>query len=223
MQEALNRLKGRRPKIHDVSLLSTAVLLPLLKIKDRYHLLFEVRSKKLHSQPGEICFPGGKLEGHETPVEAALRETAEELGIRRNDVEITGTLDILVAPQGVIIYPFAGILHTNDIRPCSEEVEKIFTVPVDFFLTTPPYITYVDVATAYQPDFPLFKVSSAYREGWQKRYSYPMYYYEYENYFIWGLTGKILYNFFEICFPEELPEGRRYEAKYRSQKSEVRS
>ena len=60
-----------------------AVLVPLINISGVTYLIFEKRSNKLKRQPGEICFPGGKLEENETMQECAVRETEEELLIFR--------------------------------------------------------------------------------------------------------------------------------------------
>ncbi|MDG2702973.1 CoA pyrophosphatase, partial [Vibrio parahaemolyticus] len=57
-----------------------AVLVPLVQVDGEWHVLFEVRSLTMRKQPGDISFPGGKLDGGETAQEAALRETYEELG-----------------------------------------------------------------------------------------------------------------------------------------------
>ena len=65
---------------------SYAVLCPLVERPDGLHLLFEVRSAALHRQPGEVCFPGGRMEAGETPEQCALRETEEELAIPRQEV-----------------------------------------------------------------------------------------------------------------------------------------
>ena len=56
-----------------------AVLVPLVYRKGEPWLLFEVRADTLGRQPGEVCFPGGRMEGVETPTDCALRETEEEL------------------------------------------------------------------------------------------------------------------------------------------------
>ena len=57
-----------------------AVLIPWVKKEDGDALLLEVRSEKV-KQPGEVCFPGGRVEPGETTAEAAVRETCEELGL----------------------------------------------------------------------------------------------------------------------------------------------
>ncbi|NEU34154.1 CoA pyrophosphatase, partial [bacterium LRH843] len=60
--------------------LQFAVLVPLVQKQDELHVLFEVRAHHLRRQPGEICFPGGKIEPNDsTPQDAAVRETTEEL------------------------------------------------------------------------------------------------------------------------------------------------
>lgn len=205
MEEIYCRLSGRRPAIVDESAhLVSAVLLPLVEKEEKYHILFEVRSRNLNRQPGEICFPGGRVENSEQPdpLTTALRETTEELGITLSDIDVIGSLDILATPLGTLIYPYAGKILTGDIRPNPREVEEIFLVPIDFFLSEPPYVTYVDVATRYNSDFPLDRVPPIYKEGWQKRTSYSMYFYEYGRYFIWGLTGRILFNFLNTCFED---------------------
>jgi len=198
------RLSGRRPTIVDESAyIISAVLLPLVNEGGSDYVLFEVRSKDLNRQPGEICFPGGKVENGERPdpLVAAVRETCEELGITGREIEVLGPLDIMVTPLGAMVYPFVGRVNISHLRPNPREVERVFLVPIDFFLETPPFVTYVEVATRYDRDFPLEKVPPIYKEGWQVRTSYPMYFYQYEDYFIWGLTCRIMYNFLGIGWP----------------------
>lgn len=205
MDYLYSRLSGRRPVVVDYSaLMVSAVLLPLVEKDGRCHIMFEVRSRNLNRQPGEICFPGGRVETSDgqDPLATALRETTEELGINLEDIDVMGPLDILATPLGALIYPFAGRIKNTNIAPNPHEVEEIFLVPVDFFLAEPPYVTNIEVGTKYQPDFPLDRVPPIYKEGWQVRTSYPMYFYEYGEYFIWGLTGKILFNFLSICWPD---------------------
>ena len=181
----------------------SAVLLPLIEIKNEPCLLFEVRAQDLDVQPGEVCFPGGGVEFKEfdRPQEAAIRETSEELGINQEDIKLLGALDFLPTPMGRIIYPFVGKLLTTEMTPNKEEVDEIFTVPLSFLTNNPPVKSYTDVATQYSSDFPFSKIPPTYKRTWQKRWSLPIYYLEYDRFFIWGITAKVLNNFLKICWP----------------------
>ena len=75
IQKKISNRKGRPLGIEK----DFSVLLPLIKVKDELHILYEVRSKNLDTQPGEISFPGGMVENGETYKDAAVRETIEEL------------------------------------------------------------------------------------------------------------------------------------------------
>ena len=72
-----------------------AVLLPLITIDNEWHVLYEVRSETI-SQPGEVSFPGGRIEAGESPQEAAVRETHEELNIPTEAITVLGEIDYLV-------------------------------------------------------------------------------------------------------------------------------
>ena len=83
-----------------------AVLVPLVEGEDgSLSVLYEVRAGTLRRQPGEVCFPGGKIEGDETPEQCALRETWEELAIPAEEIQLLGPLDFLFHRAGFIMYP----------------------------------------------------------------------------------------------------------------------
>ena len=63
-----------------------SVLIPIINIDGSHFILFEVRSKSLRSQPSEISFPGGMIEKGESPIEACIRETCEELGTTKDNI-----------------------------------------------------------------------------------------------------------------------------------------
>ena len=88
-----------------------AVLVPVAETAEGRCLLFEKRSAHLRRQPGEICFPGGKLEPGETAASCAVRETVEELRVTRSQIDILGPGDVFVSPFNIIIYPFIGELR----------------------------------------------------------------------------------------------------------------
>ena len=202
MKELIDKLNAHKPDLMGrENYFLSAVLIPLVKGEQDYEVLFEVRSSGLARQPGEICFPGGRVEKNEIsrPELTAVREAAEELGLPEKDIKLLTPLDYLVTPMGPLVYPFVGeILAPASIVPNQEEVEKIFTVPVSFLLNTPPKISKTYVATRYSEDFPLDRVPEVYRGGWRKRWSFPTYIYEYNELFIWGMTATILYHFISM-------------------------
>ncbi|SFH11595.1 8-oxo-dGTP pyrophosphatase MutT, NUDIX family [Desulfotomaculum arcticum] len=202
MRELIDKLNSRKPDLMGrENYFLSAVLIPLVKRKGNFEILFEVRSRDLARQPGEICFPGGRVENNEKkrPELAAVREAAEELGLPKKDIKVLTPLDFLVTPMGPVVYPFVGeILAPDSIVPNREEVERVFTVPVSFFLNYPPQVSKTYVATRYSEDFPLDRVPEVYRGGWKQRWSFPTYIYEYQEFFIWGMTATILHNFISM-------------------------
>ncbi|WP_027365801.1 NUDIX hydrolase [Desulfotruncus alcoholivorax] len=202
MRELINKLNSRKPDLMGrENYFLSAVLIPLVNRAGDLEILFEVRSSELARQPGEICFPGGRVEKNEInrPELAAVREAAEELGLPKKDIKVLTPLDFLVTPMGPVVYPFVGeILSPDSISPNQEEVERVFTVPVSFLLNNPPKVSKTYVATRYGEDFPLDRVPEVYRGGWKKRWSFPTYIYEYQEYFIWGMTATILHHFISM-------------------------
>ena len=167
-------------------------MIPLIKQNDGYHILFEVRSNKLSQQPGEICFPGGRREHDETSMEAAIRETCEELLVSESNIKLYGALDYFLSPTGLRIDPYLGELIDYDGRYSNDEVSEIFTVPLKFFQNTPPE-RYYNKVTMYPTDnFPFDKVPGGREYPWA-RGEYEVLFYEYNERIIWGLTAKILY------------------------------
>lgn len=193
------RLQNREPKPEgDYKLFS--ILVPIVKVKDELHLLFEIRSEKLKTQPKEICFPGGRIEKDETPMTCAIRETCEELNLTSEQIHILGPLDYLVLPYNFILYPFLGILENVDADNVDfnkDEVGSIFTVPVNFFMTTEPLKHSIDVQTYVDESFPFHMIQNGEEYHWKKG-RYPVYFYAYQNHIIWGITARIIKNMVDL-------------------------
>lgn len=189
--------------------LNTAVLIPLIDIDNEYHFLFEKRSANIR-QGGEICFPGGEHDeiGDMNFEETALRETFEELGIGKNDIEVIGELGTLIGGSGAIINTFIGELKLKNIDKFNIdkiEVEKIFTVPVSYFANNPPEVYHVRLeAHPYYFDekeekiilLPVdeLKLPARYANPWGFRKRKVLVYKTGEE-VIWGMTANLIYEF----------------------------
>lgn len=179
--------------------LKSAVLLPLIEKGGETHILFEVRSHDLRSQPGEICFPGGRIDDEDqTEAEAAVRETMEELGIEKADISNVYALDYIVSPFGMMIYSFAGVINPMvTFSPNPPEVDHIFTVPLSFFLEKEPKVYRINFDIQPEENFPYDLIAGGENYNWHTR-QVDEYFYIYEDKVIWGLTAKILSHFIEI-------------------------
>lgn len=175
-----------------------AVIVPIIHVNGQERLVFEVRSSTLSWQPGDICFPGGKIEKSDTTaLEAAEREIVEELGIEREQIHILGPLDYVESPVGVTVWPFAAYIDTGHFTISKGEIDHIFTVPVEWFCTHTPQVYQVEIATKPASEFPK-GLSISGQTQWKQRTTYNVLMYAYQNYKIWGITAHILDNFMTI-------------------------
>jgi 8-oxo-dGTP pyrophosphatase MutT (NUDIX family) len=180
--------------------LESAVILPLVEENGKLSVLFEVRAQSLKRQPGEICFPGGRIEPRETSMAAAIRETVEELTLPKECIRVLGPLPIVASPIGVMLFPYVGVLSSScTIRPSKQEVEECFTVPLSYLLQTKPVIGKMELATRPLADIPPGFMPDGYSPDWKRRHTYPIWFYRYENRVIWGLTGRVLATFLDVC------------------------
>lgn len=176
----------------------SAVLLPLVDIGGKLGILFEVRAKTMAFQPGEVCFPGGRIEATDTDYEQTVwRECSEELGLSAPELEVIGPLNPLISPMGMEVYPYLGLVKdTGKIELNAQEVDSTFVVPLEFFYNTEPRTTISEVGTRSATDFPSDLVPNYPRE-WKLRSKYKVYFYVYGGHVIWGLSAHILRLFLE--------------------------
>ncbi|MCL2436864.1 MAG: CoA pyrophosphatase [Clostridiales bacterium] len=189
---------GRVPGVigggHDYS-----VLVPLVKKDGELNLLFEVRSSNLERQPGEVCFPGGRVEDGETAEECAVRETAEELGLDGRDIKVIAQLDTIYTYSNFTLYSFLGEIDYDTLSRAEinhKEVESIFYVPLSKFMLNDPYIHVMELIPNAN-DFPYEMVNFPNGYNWRKGISaVPIY--QFHEEIIWGLTARISHNLAEI-------------------------
>lgn len=191
----------RESNDHYKEYFSAAVLVPLIWENSQPALLFEVRSTHMSWQPGEICFPGGRIEdGDANPLSAAVRESKEELGLSSvEEIQVLGSLEEVISPIGVRLFSYVGyIAGAQCITPNQDEVAKVFTVPLKYLLKVEPVIGHMEMGTRPLADFP-FSLVAGYSEQWRSRKTYQVLFYQYEEHVIWGLTAQVLRLFLDRC------------------------
>ena len=155
--------------------LEASVLIPILTFKKDLEILLTKRSNNLKNHPGQIAFPGGKKDQIDSsPIETALRETQEEVGLNPKNVEIIASLPSHKTATGFVIKPYLGLIN----QPFSEtlrqgEVDEIFTVPYEYILNEEN-----------------FSIQTRKWNGSQRSY----YVVPYGPYYVWGATARILLN-----------------------------
>ncbi|MDO4535833.1 MAG: CoA pyrophosphatase [Clostridium perfringens] len=180
-----------------------AIILPLIKRGDKFNILFELRTDKLTTNPGEVCFPGGSIEKGETPLEAALRECYEEVGTRNEQVKVVSPLDIFISNNNILIHPFLAYIDESAKFTLSEdEVKEVFEVPLEDLLNTEQISVNNNVVIEHGENFPYEFVKNDKNHKF-KTGVYRTVFYKYENYFIWGITGRILENFLDFIKTHE--------------------
>lgn len=168
----------------------SAVLIPLCVVDNEVSLLYTVRSLNLTKHRGQVCFPGGKEDKSDASLEeTALRETEEELGISKNNIEVWGSGKSIIGRFPPSILPVVGLIRDfeNLILNINEtEVEKVFTVPLK------------DLCDCNNIGHTQFRY-----------YSTPVYMAGEER--IWGLTAMITHVFLNCLIPNN---GYKYKLKF---------
>jgi 8-oxo-dGTP pyrophosphatase MutT (NUDIX family) len=177
-----------------------SVLIPLIEIAGKTHLIFELRSKNLNTQPGEVSFPGGRIERGEEFSQAAVRECSEELLIPEAKIELLGETDYLITPFNFIIYAFVGKINVDsieEIKVNNYEVEEIFTVPLDYFINHQVEKYAAVLKSEFDQDFPYHLLPQGEKYN-PRQGDYQIYFYRYQGRVIWGITAEITKSFIDI-------------------------
>lgn len=155
------------------TLREAGVLVPLLAGGAGAAVMLTKRSSRLRHHPGQIAFPGGKVDPTDAdPTAAALREASEEIGLDPANVEVLGRLPSHETGTGYRITPVLGrVIAPFDPRPEAGEVDEVFTVPLAHVMDTARY-----------------RVQSRIWMGMRRNY----YTVPYGPYYIWGATARIL-------------------------------
>src|SRR5690606_3292732 len=125
----LTTQRPQRPAIEGFR--TAAVRVPLLDGPAGLELLITVGASTLGSHAGQIALPGGRLEPGESFVEAAIRETAEEVGLEVQPQAVVGELSDHPSPAGYVARPIVAMLAwPQPVSVDPGEVAEVFTVPL---------------------------------------------------------------------------------------------
>ena len=151
-----------------------AVLVPIVD-REEPTVILTLRPETMRKHPGQISFPGGRIDpGDDGPIAAALREAEEEIGLPPHAVEIIGLADPYRTITGFEVIPVVGIVPPDlPLSPHPGEVAAMFEAPLNYLLDP-----------AHQ------QVRSGTWRG-QERHYYEI---DYEGRRIWGATAAMIVN-----------------------------
>ena len=162
----------RRPS-EPVVLTNSAVLVPLVERTAGLTVLLTRRSDRLARHSGQVAFPGGRAESGETPLQTALRETFEEVGVEERFIRPIGMSDSYETVTGFSITPVVALVSPGFVITHHEaEVAEVFETPLAFLMDPANHELAVET----------------FEDGFQRRF-YRM---PYEEKNIWGATAAML-------------------------------
>lgn len=161
-----------------------AVLIPLYQDRGEWHVLLTERTDMVEDHKGQVSFPGGRVDdGDASRVETALRETEEEIGVRRAEVRVLGQIDELLTVTQYRVTPIVGVIPwPHDFRISGDELSEVFGVPLRW------------LADPSNLEIKLFDHPIL---GSQV----PVFFFHFGVHTIWGVTARIIVNFLEVARP----------------------
>jgi 8-oxo-dGTP pyrophosphatase MutT (NUDIX family) len=151
-----------------------AVLIAITDVPDDPQVILTQRPRGMRDHPGQVAFPGGKIDPGEDAVTAALREAEEELALPRQAVRVIGTSDIYHTGTGFIVTPVVGVVPPDlDLKPDPVEVADWFEAPLSLLL---------DPAS--------WTANEVFWRGATRRYLEM----DWQGFRIWGVTAAIIAN-----------------------------
>jgi 8-oxo-dGTP pyrophosphatase MutT (NUDIX family) len=188
MKQRIKQILSHREKkrISDPGLISSAVLVPVYEKEGEWYILFTRRTRRVDYHKGQISFPGGrKDEGDSDLLATAMRESFEEIGLRPEAMEILGQLDDeSTFSTSFVVSPFVALIP----------------YPYDFSLNRGEVENLVEVPLAVLRDKANFREEIVTDGG----RTFMAYSYRYGDQVIWGATARILKQFLDLVYADEL-------------------
>jgi 8-oxo-dGTP pyrophosphatase MutT (NUDIX family) len=176
----------------------SAVLVALFEEDGETHLVLTRRSFSLREHRGEIALPGGRRDADETPIDTALREAREEVGITEESVRTVGWLSpIVTLALASAIWPVVGFLESRpNFVTDPSEVDRVFTASLADLLADGAFL----------------------EERWRRELArpgadadgyFPIYFYRVPGDLIWGATARVLTELLCVVTGVDWPEAKR--------------
>jgi len=174
-------LKSRSPRtIAGDGYKPAAVLVPIQERQDGDYLVLTKRADHLPTHKGQIAFPGGRVDVTDADeVEAALRESREEIGVEPSQVRVLGRLDQVTAGYGFIVTPVVGVIPAAyKFRIDPAETTAVASVPIKMLMQPPNFTMNDYLSPGGHPSYHF------YVNGWD----------------VWGVTARIIVRFLELAY-----------------------
>ncbi|HSJ77590.1 MAG TPA: CoA pyrophosphatase [Erythrobacter sp.] len=151
-----------------------AVLIAITDVPHDPQVILTQRPRAMRDHPGQVAFPGGKIDAGEDAITAALREAEEELALPREAVRVIGTSDIYHTGTGFVVTPVVGVVPPGlTLTPNPAEVEAWFEAPLGLLLDPCSWTT-----------------NEVFWRGANRRYLEL----DWQGFRIWGVTAAIIAN-----------------------------
>jgi 8-oxo-dGTP pyrophosphatase MutT (NUDIX family) len=157
-----------------------AVLMPIQEREDDDYLILTQRAEQLNHHRGQVAFPGGRVDANDRgELEAALRESHEEIGIDPSHVRVLGRLDQVTAAADFLVTPFVGIIPAPyEFRLNPIETAAVFAVPIAALLE-PRAVKVADRLSLHGE---------------------PVYHFYFDGWDIWGATARMIVQFLDLVY-----------------------
>ena len=184
LQHLLKPLSQYEPKrSNGFGMRGSAVLIPIIDV-GAGRLVYTLRADHLKNHAGQISFPGGRIEPGERPVNAALREAHEEIGLEPSMVTPLGRLDDVYSPRGYHIRCYVGLVSEDFIPKINpDEVASMVNVGID----------------------ELFEERRHQTKMWKGIRK--VHYFDFEEGMVWGVTGRITWHLREVLSGKRIRDG----------------